>query len=131
MIEVEKQKYYWKVVKKHKGCYSSSTISNPQLKLLYKIGKRTIPRVGKIFVFYTRQQARAYRTFNHPKQRKILKVKSTGKSYMAPYRTLVNASYKEITKFWSDVENSGLIKIIETPIGTCYVDGVIPIEESR
>ena len=130
MEKIKKKKHYWKIVDSFDGKYTSIIISNPKLKLKYSIGKKTTPKVGKLFVFGTRETARQF--VKSLKDYKILKVKVIGNVYSATIRGSVDMSLEETRKFWYNLDKESPVTGWTTPpVGTYYADAVIPIEESR
>lgn len=127
------KKHYWKVV-----CLSrcgpgardfqhvSSNTTDSKLLLTYEIGKKTIPKVGKIFVFNTRKAARLYRGDRN--FQRVLKVKIDGTPVKAYHRSILR-SFEGVVEFWKNPNNPP--SRVYAPGGTYFVDSVTPVEESR
>lgn len=126
-----KPEYYWKVVVSENGEYKSVATKDTDLELKYKIGKRTKPIVGKIFVFKSREMARQFKkqliydsTYNY----KILKVKTIGHVEEGFYRAW--PTERDIYDFWTwPSDRYGKCGHgIPTFTGTYFADAVLPIE---
>lgn len=124
-----RKKYYWKVVweSPQRKFFSCSDLP-PKFVLKYKIGEKTVPKIGKIFIFNTRKNARNYIKFqscNYVHHFKILKVRTVGTPKIASWRAFIGND--TILQFWSNKN----ISLRETPQGTYFADAVIPVELSR
>lgn len=116
-----KKKYYWKVVypKTFSGeTYYFSATTVGKYKLEYKIGHKTLPKIGQIFVFRTRKDAR---NFNKTGL-KIMKVKVENPRPL-DWRAPIGDS---IDNFWN-CQPVPYHNCVSSPPGTYGVDSVTPI----
>ncbi len=126
-----KKKYYWKVVR-YDGKYYYSVTTNKEWALNYKIGKKTKPRIGKIFVFDTRENARTFVKNRLIPRYKIFKAEIIGNVYPAKLQCdwWIKASV-ELFWLW---QNSGIstppshIYTSDVYKGTCFADSVKLVE---
>lgn len=123
---MKSKKYYWKVVCKVVGgsYYSYSFCKNThKYCLTYQLNRVTTPKIGKIFVFNTRQQARRFKEYavnGYPL--KIMKVIGTNPKPLS-YRARINSF--SIQCHWNlDCDFAGEFKC---PPGTIGVDSVLPV----
>jgi hypothetical protein len=101
----KKQKYYWKVVQVNVEGKFTSCVTHGNYELTYKINEITRPRIGKIFVFKTRQQASTFKYGFKPTE--ILKVE-------------VNPNTVRLQKVRSDVTYDAYIHTFWKDHNSCY-----------
>ena len=124
---MKKEKYYWKVVRKHTNNQFLSTIILKGIYCLsYELGKETIAPKQGVFVFNTRKLARGYyRNQNvgcDKNKFKILKVQATGTE-------ITNPNFYDLWK----LEQNRIVVCNNSsfPSGTKCFKSIIPIEISR
>ena len=119
-------KYYYKAVRVKNDKFFSLIKGLGYLELEYKIGKETIPKVGKIFLFDTLENAKDNIDYNKPGE-KILKVKAKNVDNLY-YCAFIDI--KSIKMFWDNFENGTPMPnlVDESLLGTLVADSVTPIE---
>jgi len=128
-MKTQKQKYYWKVVRKMGKQYYSAVVNNTTLCLYYQLGFATSPVNGKIFIFRTRQDARNFRM---PPGQKILKVTAKNVTEAPLHIPDTCISDQFMVNWWKNISQYlGGGNGQETPRGTLFADEITPIEEIR
>lgn len=126
-----KTKHYWKVVSVINREFVSALETNPKCKLKYKVGEVTYPKIGKIFVFLTRESARDWKDYHVDGISRILKVKAIGKVEKANAAVCVYDGFNRKKDFWKDYLKGiyGPYNCSSVPpINTYYADAVLPVE---
>lgn len=129
-------KYYWKVVIDN-GCgeYVSSWARNGY-QLRYKIGKWTVPNIGKIFIFETRKQAREYKSRLCEHGARIFKVRADGVVEYDEYipngmdwKFAYNLFWAKGTRIIGNrmFGPNGSVILMQAPNGTCFAKKVKPV----
>ena len=119
------EKYYYKVVREERGKYYSYIIDGV-FELRYEIGKQTIPKIGKIFIFDTLKDAEKY-VEGDSEAHKILKVRAKNVMGMV---LRSNLGDRNIMRFWKDGSSveANEFSVFFTPPGTMGADSITPIE---
>ena len=120
---MQKEKYYWKVVREINGKFYSVVIHSGKYSLEYKIGRKIVaPRQG-IFVFDTRKLAREFvNDILLTCRLRILKVRATGLEIEHPKFYQISDLVCNVVRL-SDSPNF--------PLGTKCFKSIIPIEVSH
>lgn len=126
-----KTKYYWKVCKfnpRKQSFVSCACCEESELE--YRVGQKTIPHFGKIFIFETRARAREFS--------KLWRILNSSNFYIFKVlaenpRPLKKRIYSfsdldELIEFWN---GSFTGAIVECPTGTYRADSVTVIEKSK
>lgn len=112
-------------------CVSINT-KDPTLQLEYDIGKTTYPKLGKIFVFDTRKNAREFIKRERVVVGIILKVLVVGNVTKAFVRGFINPTWATCSDFWNTIHmKESIFTVFNVPPGTYYADAVTPIEKSH
>jgi hypothetical protein len=111
----------YRVCEIHEGKYTSF-IKTP-FTLKYKFGKKTSPKFGKIFCFDTLENAKLLIGENSIDV--ILKCKGRKAKYQRKSAAYFFGDFKY---FWRNSHYKKKIRKTDTPIGTIFMDWVIPLE---
>lgn len=126
---LKQPKYVWKVVRRSESpsIFRSLWITDENCySLKYQIGKPTVPAIGKIFTFRTRQAAKDYLKYGSG-QGIIFKCSYTGTAE-TPTHTSFFLGVDSIRRFW---EGDTKVKDTWFPPNTVLVESVTPIEFAR
>jgi hypothetical protein len=124
---MKKQKYFWKVVQVNvRGEFTSYVLCDGLYALIYKLNEITHPKIGKIFVFRTRKQARNFKL--EAVKGKILKVEVDPET-VCPQKYRSSPKGDVMKRFWND--QFAYAYKSETPEGTYGATWVKPIEISH
>ena len=107
----------YKIVYNKNGRHFSA-ITEGEYRLEYKVGETTIPKIGKIFVFNTIEDAK---NFGFCNSSKLFTCEVTN-----PIRALYRSWSLDFPSFWNLNKHT-----VEVPLGTYYVDSCKLLKEVK
>ena len=129
---MKQQKYYWKVCALScLGKYQSSIANISGYSLEYKMGKTTLPKIGKIFVFNTRKAARLYKKHLLYSNSNLIIFKATVENPQVVNVWISSRLHtSDLDVYWLSRRSIDQA-IVPAPMGSYFCDSCTIIEKSK